>query len=76
MQAPKQAVEACPWAVKVDDFDFTTQKSFPVWGFPSLAAAWQFIGVWGRPGAAGDMGASAQEAQAGPVRQVAHWRER
>jgi len=46
--APKNAVEACPWAVKVADFDFATQQSFRIWGFPSLAAAWQFADMWER----------------------------
>jgi hypothetical protein len=32
VNAPKQAVMECPWAVKVDDLDFATQKSFLIWG--------------------------------------------
>jgi hypothetical protein len=49
VNAPKKAVEACGWAVKVDDFDFATQKSFPAWGFSSLSAARQFAEVWELP---------------------------
>jgi len=41
-------VRAFPMVLRGDDFDFRTQQSFPAWGFPSLAAPWQFADVWER----------------------------
>jgi hypothetical protein len=46
VNAPRKAVELCPWAVQVEDFDFGTLQAFHVWGFPSAAAAWKFADTW------------------------------
>lgn len=42
---PRTAVEKCPWAVSVENFDFETLQPFTSWGFGSVAAAWQFAEV-------------------------------